>query len=121
MAYLQGIERILRPEGVYILITLGGPDDRVDYIDNPDPTQDGFLSWEVSVMTMMKPQGDPEAPPDLDEEDEVYYVYICRKDAELDGVKDEKRRQQLAEIMGETDVKRKEKELKKRRFKPKAG
>uniref|UniRef100_A0A7R9U186 Methyltransferase domain-containing protein n=1 Tax=Pinguiococcus pyrenoidosus TaxID=172671 RepID=A0A7R9U186_9STRA len=65
---LMEISRVLKPQGVYFMVSYGAPDTRLPYLE------DGDLSWSVSVHKVEKPEaaiakGKPG----------YHYIYICQK------------------------------------------
>lgn len=46
---LAVLYRILRPSGVFIWMSVGTPDLRLEAVEDTDPESDGFLSWDVAV------------------------------------------------------------------------
>ena len=68
---LSEISRVLRPSGVFICISHGHPNIRLQVFDKPE------YGWEVSVFDVPKP-----VLKILKEEDETnlfHHVYVCRK------------------------------------------
>lgn len=88
--YLQEMDRILQPEGLFLCISYGNPEQRLERLDNADETDDGFLAWTVDVHAIPKPTKDPYEVPSLRESDHVYYIYFCRKNPKMDNEKDQK-------------------------------
>lgn len=71
------IYRVLKQNGVYIIISYGQPEYRLNYLEKPE------FEWTVKVQQIAKPtitssvsiaSEDKESP-------NVHYVYICRKGA----------------------------------------
>jgi len=62
------ISRLLRPGGVFVLITYGSPKSRIPYLDNEK------FSWEISKFTVDKPTVGIDH-----KEKDVHYVYCMRK------------------------------------------
>ncbi|KAG5192123.1 S-adenosyl-L-methionine-dependent methyltransferase [Tribonema minus] len=67
------VSRVLKPNGVYLVISYGAPDSRLKYLQSDD------YSWTVSVATLPKPAISAAAIPDTKDASAVHYVYLCRK------------------------------------------
>ncbi|KAH8051095.1 methyltransferase [Aureococcus anophagefferens] len=52
--YLQEMDRILTPEGLFFCVSFGLPENRLDKIEDTDEESDGFLAWEVEVHAIPK-------------------------------------------------------------------
>lgn len=74
---LSEISRVLGNEGVFVCISHGPPNTRLQILDRPE------YGWSVSVHTVPKPMlkaVKDHVIPDGQDEDRVYhYVYICVK------------------------------------------
>nr|CCA16443.1 putative methyltransferase [Albugo laibachii Nc14] len=73
----QEINRVLKPNGVYFVISYGIPDNRLTYLENKDN------GWKVTVHTVPKPTISAVQVTEADA-NSVHYIYVCQK-----GVKDE--------------------------------
>ena len=73
-------------------LSFGQPEDRLNFLDNDDPEEKGFLAWTVDVHAIPKPTRDPYAVADLSKPSDVYYVYVCTKNEKLDNEKDLKKK-----------------------------
>jgi len=71
----QEVSRVLKPNGVYFIISYGVPDNRLSYIENAD------YGWTVTVHTIPKPTVSATAIPDTKDATSVHYIYACVKDA----------------------------------------
>ncbi|ELR15315.1 catalytic, putative [Acanthamoeba castellanii str. Neff] len=65
---LSEMARIIKPGGVFLLITYGQPKTRLHYLCKEK------FGWDVEQRTVAK-----QAPPGSDEKADVHYIYICRK------------------------------------------
>jgi len=65
---LTEITRILKPAGVFVLITYGGPKTRMHYLKKPQ------YSWDIEQRTIAK-----HVPAGSNEKQDVHYIYICTK------------------------------------------
>lgn len=68
---VQEMCRVLRPGGVYLLISHGSPDNRLGYLQR-------LLPWKVEFKAIPKPRLENQSS----EEEEIFryhYMYICRK------------------------------------------
>ena len=68
------ITRVLRPTGVFIIISYGVPDNRLNYMDKED-----IYSWTVTTHTVPKPTVSAAAVPSAEDANGVHYVYVCSK------------------------------------------
>ena len=68
------ITRVLRPTGVFIIISYGVPDNRLNYVDKED-----IYSWTVTTHTVAKPTVSAAAVPSAEDANGVHYVYVCSK------------------------------------------
>ena len=89
--YLQEMERVLGPEGLYLCFSYGPPEDRLSFLDNDEVEDNGFLAWTVDVHAIPKPCVNPNEVKDLSKPSDVYYVYVCQKNTKLDNEKDLKK------------------------------
>lgn len=73
--YTHEVARVLKPGGVFIVVSYGAPENRLSYLE-------GDYGWFVSVQTIQKPTintaGLPEAAGGGDSSN-VHYVYVCKK------------------------------------------
>mmetsp|Transcript_23577 Transcript_23577/g.35415 ORF Transcript_23577/g.35415 Transcript_23577/m.35415 type:complete len:263 (-) Transcript_23577:182-970(-) len=77
---LQEIDRVLKPDGAYILISYGTPDLRLDLLEDADIDSPGFLTWDVFVNAIAKPTTDNFTTPDYGDLGSMYYIYVCIKE-----------------------------------------
>mmetsp|Transcript_12368 Transcript_12368/g.24539 ORF Transcript_12368/g.24539 Transcript_12368/m.24539 type:complete len:209 (+) Transcript_12368:39-665(+) len=69
----QEVSRVLKPSGVYMVISYGVPDNRLNYLENED------YSWTVTVHQVAKPTVSASAVPDTKDANSVHYIYCCVK------------------------------------------
>lgn len=69
MKLLKEVERVLKPDGVYILISHGNPEKRLSFLEQT-------LNVDIEVVPIVKPEID-----NLEEEEAVqfHYIYIITK------------------------------------------
>mmetsp|Transcript_5592 Transcript_5592/g.7083 ORF Transcript_5592/g.7083 Transcript_5592/m.7083 type:complete len:208 (-) Transcript_5592:1483-2106(-) len=66
--------RVLKPNGVFIMISYGVPDNRLGYLESEE------YPWQVSVQTVAKPTVSAAAIPDSKDANSVHYIYCCVKE-----------------------------------------
>ena len=71
--YCTEASRVLKPKGVFFIVSYGIPDNRMQYLENED------YSWSVDYQTIPKPTVSATAVPDTKDSQSVHYVYICQK------------------------------------------
>uniref|UniRef100_A0A7S2V7W5 Methyltransferase type 11 domain-containing protein n=1 Tax=Fibrocapsa japonica TaxID=94617 RepID=A0A7S2V7W5_9STRA len=67
------VSRVLKPNGVFFIVSYGVPENRLQYLENDD------YSWQVSEHTIPKPTVTAAAVPDTKDANSVHYVYVCQK------------------------------------------
>lgn len=70
---LSEISRVLKPGGVYIVISHGMPSYRLTYLQRQE------FEWTVKIQQVQKPMMGMTASLAADDKDNVHYVYICTK------------------------------------------
>ena len=70
---LSEITRVLKPNGVLLMLSYGIPDNRLSYLDN-----DAY-HWSVQVHTVPKPTVSASAAQDSSDANSVHYMYVCAK------------------------------------------
>lgn len=65
--------RVLKPQGVFMMLSYGIPDNRLSYLDNES------YHWKVQVHTIAKPTVSASAVPDSKDASSVHYLYVCQK------------------------------------------
>ena len=70
---LSEITRVLKPNGVLLMLSYGIPDNRLSYLDN-----DAY-HWSVQVHTVPKPTVSASATQDSSDANSVHYMYVCAK------------------------------------------
>eukprot|EP00644_Phytophthora_capsici_P009139 jgi/Phyca11/504226/fgenesh2_kg.PHYCAscaffold_6_\ len=68
----QEIHRVLKPNGVYFIVSYGVPDNRLSYLENKE------LQWRVTVHTVPKPTVSAVQVSEADA-NAVHYIYACQK------------------------------------------
>ncbi|OWZ08226.1 Methyltransferase [Phytophthora megakarya] len=68
----QEIHRVLKPNGVYFIVSYGVPDNRLSYLENKE------LQWKVTVHTVPKPTVSAVQVSEADA-NAVHYIYVCQK------------------------------------------
>uniref|UniRef100_A0A7S1UEF3 Methyltransferase type 11 domain-containing protein n=1 Tax=Phaeomonas parva TaxID=124430 RepID=A0A7S1UEF3_9STRA len=86
-AALQEVDRILKPEGVYFMVSRGLPEERLEVLEVEDVKEKGYLAWQVQVHAIAKPAVDVKYIPNLADPTSVYYIYVCEKDEALHDAK----------------------------------
>jgi len=79
-AYLQEVDRILKPLGIYFCVSHGLPETRLDKLENTDEESEEFLAWFCEVHAVPKNEVNPYKVSQLKDPNDVYYVYTCSKD-----------------------------------------
>jgi hypothetical protein len=69
--YLSEVSRVLKPNGVLLVVSYGSPDHRRNHLDRD-------YGWSVEVVTVPKPAVGAVKPAEEDGGG-VHYVYVCRK------------------------------------------
>ena len=67
------VSRVLKPAGVFFVVSYGVPDNRMQYLENED------YSWTVTTHTVPKPTVSATAVPDTKDANSVHYIYVCAK------------------------------------------
>ncbi len=71
---LTGVARVLKPGGVYFIVSYGIPENRLSYLENE------AYGWSVRVHTVPKPTVSATAGADeAGEPSAVHYIYVCQK------------------------------------------
>ena len=81
--YVNEVERILHDEGVFIVISHGSPETRLQYLEQYDIDEPFFTPWVVEVQALMKPREHDEEVLDPNDPNSMYFVYVCKKTREL--------------------------------------
>ncbi|TDH66641.1 hypothetical protein CCR75_009790 [Bremia lactucae] len=69
----QEIHRVLKPNGLYFIVSYGAPENRLSYLENQE------LHWKVEVHTVPKPIVSAVQVPEGDAK-AVHYIYVCQKE-----------------------------------------
>ena len=71
--YLQEVSRILKPAGVFIIVSYAAPEHRLSYLE-------GDFGWSVAVSTLPKPSINAAGlPENSDDPTQVHFVYVMKK------------------------------------------
>lgn len=69
----QEVSRVLKPKGVFFIVSYGAPDNRMQYLENED------YSWVVHTHSVPKPTVSATAVTDTKDANSVHYIYVCEK------------------------------------------
>lgn len=72
--FCSEVSRVLKPTGVFFIVSYGVPDNRLNYLEKED-----VYSWSVTVHTVPKPTVSAAAVPSAEDANGVHYIYICSK------------------------------------------
>lgn len=72
--FCSEVSRVLKPKGVFFIVSYGIPDNRLNYLEKED-----VYSWTVTVHSVAKPTVSAAAVPSADDATGVHYLYICKK------------------------------------------
>lgn len=75
---LKEVYRVLKPGGVYFMISYGKPENRLAYLEN-----EADFKWNIEIETVPKPTVAGEL---LEAKDgtHVHYIYLCKKKKEAE-------------------------------------
>jgi SAM-dependent methyltransferase len=76
-------DRLLKSDGLFIVITFGNPEIRLSLLEQNDLDVEYFTPWKTSVQAVMKPKQFPNEVLDPDDPDSLYFIYCLRKNPEL--------------------------------------
>jgi len=76
-AYLQEMDRILKPSGLFFCVSYGLPETRLEKLENIDPEDEEHLAWFCEVHAIPKNEVNPYKVSQLKEPTDVYYVCTC--------------------------------------------
>lgn len=68
------VSRVLKPTGIFFIVSYGVPDNRLNYLEKED-----VYSWSVTVHTVPKPTVSAAAVPSAEDANGVHYIYVCSK------------------------------------------
>lgn len=68
------VSRVLKPNGVFLIVSYGVPDNRLNYLEKED-----IYSWHVSTHTVPKPTVSAAAVPSAEDASGLHYIYVCTK------------------------------------------
>jgi EEF1A lysine methyltransferase 4 len=72
--FCSEVSRVLKPKGVFFIVSYGIPDNRLNYLEKED-----VYSWTVTVHSVPKPTVSAAAVPSTDDATGVHYLYVCTK------------------------------------------
>mmetsp|Transcript_10384 Transcript_10384/g.14319 ORF Transcript_10384/g.14319 Transcript_10384/m.14319 type:complete len:210 (-) Transcript_10384:281-910(-) len=72
--FCSEVSRVLKPTGLFFIVSYGVPDNRLNYLEKED-----IYSWTVTVHTVPKPTVSAAAVPSAEDSNGVHYIYICSK------------------------------------------
>ena len=70
--YLLEVSRVLKPSGVFLMVSHGQPHHRQSYLNKE------AYGWAIEVLTVPRPILAVPIP-GADEKDNFYYIYVCKK------------------------------------------
>jgi ubiquinone/menaquinone biosynthesis C-methylase UbiE len=68
--------RVLKPNGVFFMVSYGIPDNRLGYLESEE------YPWKVSVSTVAKPTVSANAVADSKDSNSVHYIFVAVKQGE---------------------------------------
>jgi ubiquinone/menaquinone biosynthesis C-methylase UbiE len=72
---LSEVVRVLKPNGVFFMVSYGVSDNRLGYLVSDE------YPWKVSVTSVAKPTVSANAVSDSKDANSVHYIYVAVKDA----------------------------------------
>lgn len=72
---IKEIQRVLKPGGIYMIISYGQPENRIFHLERE------HLSFDINIYTIKK---DYSVEDDVQKFEKMHYVYICRKKPDAD-------------------------------------
>jgi len=81
--YINEVERILTDIGVFIIISYGNPQQRLQFLEQHDLDEPYYTPWTIEVQALLKPKEFPEEELDSADPNSYYFVYICEKRREM--------------------------------------
>ena len=73
--YFAEVSRVLKPGGVFVCVSYGVPENRLQYMENDD------YGWRVTVKTLPKPTISATGAPDATDPTQSHIVYILQRNA----------------------------------------
>jgi len=77
------VDRLLSDSGVFILVSHGNPDDRLHFLEQYDIEEPYYTPWEVEVQALAKPLEYENEDLNVEDPDNLYFIYICQKREEM--------------------------------------
>eukprot|EP01034_Spumella_vulgaris_P041036 gene41036-50773_t len=81
--YILEVDRLLTDNGVFIVISYGSPEQRLQYLEQYDIDEPYYLPWTVEVQALLKPKEYDEEEQDSADPNSFYFVYICTKKKDM--------------------------------------
>lgn len=81
--YMAEIERLLVEDGIFIMISMGNPEERLKYIEMYDIDLPNFTPWYTDVVALEKPRQLESEEFDEDDINSYYFIYLCRVEPKL--------------------------------------
>lgn len=78
--YCNEVERVLKDGGLWIVISHAGPELRLEYFENEDSSDMNFMAFDCTHVYHEFADLEDQNPSTQDEDG--YYIYICKKDPE---------------------------------------
>ena len=92
--YVTEVERLLVDDGIFIVISMGAPEERLKCLENYDIDLPNFTPWYTDVVAMEKPLEYDAQENDAEDMSSYYFVYICRVEPKLVKQKKDRVKQQ---------------------------
>lgn len=81
--YVFEVERLLKDDGVFIVISHGNPEQRLQYLEQYDIDEPYYTPWYIDVQAIVKPKAFDDEELEPDDPDSLYWIYICAMNSEL--------------------------------------
>mmetsp|Transcript_2712 Transcript_2712/g.4075 ORF Transcript_2712/g.4075 Transcript_2712/m.4075 type:complete len:270 (+) Transcript_2712:95-904(+) len=105
--YVSEVERLLTPDGLFICISYGEPEDRLKYLEIYDIDSPLFTPWYTDVIGIQKPLENDWEELDPDDPASMYFIYLCRMEKKLAKQKVDRKKQQAKKAKKAKEAKRK--------------
>ena len=87
--YINEVERILKDNGIWIVISHNSPEVLLKFFENDDTEDDNFMSFDLINVYLLYPDYEFDTDfSDSNNDHNGYYVYVCKKSLEKSEVKD---------------------------------
>lgn len=77
--YVNEVDRLLDDTGVFIVISYGNPEQRLQFLEQYDIDLPHFTPWVIEVQALLKPKESPEEELDPADPNSYYFIYLCKK------------------------------------------